>query len=86
MQVQIDVLQEDIDKNGKFCTNCPIALALKRKFINKTPTVMFSQFWFQDDGIKQYKLPDIAYQFRDTYDVSGPKAVKPISFSFDYEE
>jgi hypothetical protein len=80
MHVLVEVTAEDIEQgqpNDSRC--CPIALALKRIYPDRTIRVGDEGFAEIGDGMAI--LPDEAYQFIGAFDEG--RSVKPISFTLD---
>ena len=82
----IEVTQEDINNattriKEKACAsgNCPIALAVKRKFRRKNVTVGVGTLFFtRDDNNKLYDLPAAARKF--VYQFDRGQKVAPLTF------
>lgn len=86
MKYKICVTNKDIDRGApKSVWQCPIAIALKRKFAKFTPSVSEVEFslWFKGDQ-EFYSLPRKAEKFIQDFD--NGKKVKPFSFCVNLKE
>lgn len=80
----IKVTQADIDRGGKMCNDCPIALAMQRHgYIQPLVGGVWTQFNvigdLRDDK-RTVKTPKDARSFIYNFDTRGKRAVAPFAF------